>query len=229
MPQFLAAFRTLAQDPRAALPPPPATLADLPLVEAPATGASDTFAVLLSGDGGWAGLDKDVAAALAARGIPVVGLDSLRYFWQARTPDALAADLDRVLRYYAAHWHKTHAVLVGYSQGADVLPFAVNRLPAVSRALVERTVMMGLGENASFQFHFTNWLGGDSDGLPILPEVTRLDAGSTLCLYGKSEGDSLCPKVPPGHVQAVVLPGGHHFGGGYDELARRIMAGLAPS
>ena len=229
LPQFLTAFRTLAQDPRAALPPPPATLADLPLVEVPATATSNTFAVLLSGDGGWAGLDKDVAAALAAGGIPVVGLDSLRYFWQARTPDALASDLDRVLRYYSDHWHKTHAVLVGYSQGADVLPFAINRLPTASRALVERTVMMGLGENASFQFHFTNWLGGDSDGLPILPEVARLDSGSTLCLYGKAEGDSLCPKVPPGHVQALALPGGHHFGGGYDSLARQIMAGLKAS
>jgi type IV secretory pathway VirJ component len=229
MPQFLAAFRSLAQDPRAALPPPPASLADLPLVEVPATGGGDAFAVLLSGDGGWAGLDKDVAAALSARGIPVIGLDSLRYFWTARTPDALASDLDRVLRYYAAQWHKPHAVLVGYSQGADVLPFAVNRLPAASRALIERTVMMGLGENASFQFHFTNWLGGDTDGLPIMPEVSHLDARNTLCLYGKSEGDSLCPKVPPGHVQPVALPGGHHFGGGYDTLARQIVAGLAPT
>ncbi len=209
----------------AALPPPPASLADLPLIEVPSAGHGDVFAVLLSGDGGWAGLDKDVAAALAAQGISVVGLDSLRYFWTARTPDTLAADLDRVLRYYAATWHKSHAVLIGYSQGADVLPFAVNRLPAASRSVVERTVMMGLGENASFEFHFTNWLGADS-GLPILPEVARLDSGTTLCLYGKDEGDSLCPKVPAGHVQAVQLPGGHHFGGAYDSLARRIVSGL---
>jgi type IV secretory pathway VirJ component len=227
MPQFLSAFRTLEGQTRAALPAPPASLSDLPLVEVPAEGHGDTFAVLLSGDGGWAGLDKDVAAALAAQGIPVVGLDSLRYFWTARTPDTLATDLDRVLRYYAAAWHKTHAVLIGYSQGADVLPFAVNRLPSASRSVVERTVMMGLGENASFEFHFTNWLGADS-GLPILPEVSRLDAGTTLCLYGKDEGDSLCPKVPAGHVQAVQLAGGHHFGGAYDSLARRITAGLQP-
>jgi type IV secretory pathway VirJ component len=226
MPQFLTAFRTLAQEPGAALPPPPTALADLPLVEVPASGDGDTFAVLLSGDGGWAGLDKDVAAALATRNVPVVGLDSLRYFWKARTPDALAADLDRVLSYYSAHWHKAHVVLVGYSQGADVLPFAVNRLPATTRALVERTVMMGLGENASFQFHFTNWLGGDKDGLAILPEVSRLDAGTTVCLYGTGESDSLCPKVPAGHVRAVALPGGHHFSGGYDTLARQIVAGL---
>jgi type IV secretory pathway VirJ component len=225
MPQFLTAFRSLEAQTRSALPPPPASLADLPLIEVPAAGNGDAFAVLLSGDGGWAGLDKDVAAALAAQGISVVGLDSLRYFWTARTPDTLAADLDRVLRYYTATWHKSRAVLVGYSQGADVLPFAVNRLPAASRSVVERTVMMGLGENASFEFHFTNWLGADS-GLPILPEVARLDAGTTLCLYGKDEGDSLCPKVPAGHVQAVQLDGGHHFGGAYDSLARRITAGL---
>jgi type IV secretory pathway VirJ component len=225
MPQFLSAYHALETETHAALPPPPASLADLPLVEVPTAGNSDVFAVLLSGDGGWAGLDKDVASALAAQGISVVGLDSLRYFWTAQTPDTLAADLDRVLRYYAATWHKSHAVLIGYSQGADVLPFAVNRLPSASRSVVERTVMMGLGENASFEFHFTNWLGADS-GLPILPEVARLDAGSTLCLYGKDEGDSLCPKVPAGHVQAVQLAGGHHFGGAYDSLARRITAGL---
>ncbi len=225
MPQFLSAFHSLESETHAALPPPPATLADLPLVEVPAAGQGDAFAVLLSGDGGWAGLDKDVAAALAAQGISVVGLDSLRYFWTARTPDALAADLDRVLRYYTAAWHKSRALLIGYSQGADVLPFAVNRLPASSRSVVERTVMMGPGENASFEFHFTSWLGADS-GLPILPEVARLDAGTTLCFYGKDEGDSLCPKVPAGHVQAVQLAGGHHFGGAYDSLARRITAGL---
>jgi type IV secretory pathway VirJ component len=227
MPQFLSTFRSLERETSAALPPPPATLADLPLIEVPAAGNGDVFAVLISGDGGWAGLDKDVAAALAASGISVVGIDSLRYFWTARTPDTLAADLDRVLRYYSANWHKGHAVLIGYSQGADVLPFAVNRLPSPSRSVVARTVMMGLGENASFQFHFTNWLGADSGGLPILPEVARLNAGTTLCFYGKDEGDSLCPKVPPGHVQAVVLPGGHHFGGAYGALAHRIMAGLA--
>ena len=88
----------------------------------------------MSGDGGWAGLDQDVAAALSAKGIPVVGLDSLRYYWTARTPDGLAADTDRIVRYYLAHFGKRRVLLIGYSQGADVLPFAVNRLPAATRA-----------------------------------------------------------------------------------------------
>ena len=94
LPQFRATFQRLQQD--AAPPPPPRgaapSLAGLPLIEVPlaagdAAGTSDAFAIMISGDGGWAGLDRDIARAFVARGIPVVGLDSLRYFWHARTPE----------------------------------------------------------------------------------------------------------------------------------------------
>jgi type IV secretory pathway VirJ component len=226
LPPLLASYRELAARRKAALPPPPATLVDLPLIEMPASGDSDTFAILLSGDGGWAGLDKQVAAALVAKGIPIVGFDSLRYFWKARDPQGLATDVDRIVRYYSEHWDKKRVLLIGYSQGADVLPFAVNRLPAGSRTLVARTVLMGLGQNASFEFHLANWIGKD-DGLPILPEVVRLNEAHTLCLYGEDEEDSLCPKIPPGHVRAQPLAGGHHFDGAYDKLAELILQDAA--
>jgi len=181
LPRFLGAYDQLTAKAASTLPPPPASLADLPLVEVRAQSAGPTFAVLLSGDGGWAGIDKKVAAALAAKGMDVVGLDSLRYFWSERTPQELADDLDRVLRYYGAQWRKSGAVVIGYSQGADVLPFAYNRLPAASRTLVTHTVLMGLGRNASFQFHVGNWLGSDDEeAIPIRPEAEKLDPRKTL-------------------------------------------------
>jgi type IV secretory pathway VirJ component len=231
MPSLAVAYRMLGTEPGTALPPPPRSLDDLPLIEVPAAAGapgSDVFAVLLSGDGGWAGLDTQVAAALAAKGVPVVGFDSLRYFWTPRTPEGLAIDVDRVLREYSARWGKRHALLVGYSQGADVLPFAVNRLPAASRARVVRTVLLGPGEKASFEFHLGNWVGADRGGLPLMPEVGRLEAANVLCLYGSDESGSLCPKIPAGHVTAGKLPGGHHFDGNYDALAERILANLPP-
>jgi type IV secretory pathway VirJ component len=224
LPEFLTAYGTLSATHAEADPAPPANLADLPIVEVPAGADGDVFAIMLSGDGGWAGLDKDVAAALAKEGIPVVGLDSLRYFWTARSPEGLAADLDRVLRYYAAYWKKSRALLIGYSQGADVLPFAINRLAADSKSLVTETVLIGLGENALFEFHLSNWAGGGQGGRPILPEAQKLSVASTLCLYGVDENDSLCPRIPAGHVKARSLPGGHHFDGDYDMLAELILA-----
>ncbi|MEO6103570.1 MAG: AcvB/VirJ family lysyl-phosphatidylglycerol hydrolase [Pseudoxanthomonas sp.] len=222
LPALLASYRVLAARHSRALPPPPAKLVGLPLIELPGKGSADTFAILLSGDGGWAGLDKDVANALVAKGIPVVGFDSLRYFWKARTPEGLAVDIDRIIAYYTSHWGRSKVLLLGYSQGADVLPFAVNRLPASSRKQIAQTVLMGLGENASFEFHLSSWVGND-DGLPILPEVSKLDQAQTLCVYGDDESDSLCPKIPRGHVQAQSLPGGHHFDGAYSKLADVIL------
>ena len=243
MPQFDAAYASIVAHEPPHLQAPPKTLADLPIVEVPPTGTGisrpapgDTFAVLFSGDGGWAGIDRDVADELASRGIPVAGWDSLRYFWTARTPSGVSNDLDRILRYYAQHWQKKKAIVVGYSQGADVLPFAVNRLPARSRALVERTVLMSIGTTAAFEFHVTNWFGSGSHELPIGVEMARMSAASTVCLYGEGDNDSICPKVAPKNATVVKLAGGHHFGGSYGHLADVILgtegasppAGISP-
>lgn len=230
--RLLAAYDRAAAANLPPLPPPPANLAGLPLVEVPATGPAsteadkDTFAVLLSGDGGWAGLDKNVAAALAEHGVAVVGFDSLRYFWSKRTPDGLARDLDRIVRYYAAHWKRRHVVLVGYSQGANALPAAFNRLPPRSRRLVAQLVLIGLEHKVDWQFHLSNWIGPPADGQPILPDAAKLNAATTLCLYGEGDTDALCPDLPPESVTAEQLPGGHHFNGAYDDLAAKILARL---
>jgi len=226
LPQFNRAYASIAASAAAEnLPVPPALLAGLPIVEVPASGSggSDTFAVLFSGDGGWAGIDKEVAARLAASGIPVAGVDSLRYFWSPRSPAGMAKDLDRILRYYSSAWHRKHALVIGYSQGADVLPFAVNRLPAATRPLVRLVAMIGISNTASFEFHVTNWLGGGDNGLPTAPEIRKLSAVDALCVYGDDDSDSICPKVNAANARVVELSGGHHFGGDYDKLARLIV------
>ena len=221
---FAQAYREAAR-PQVALGAPPAQLADLPIVEVPVSGKGKRFAVLLSGDGGWAGIDKSLGNAFAAQGVPVAGFDSLRYFWSARKPDELAADLDRVIRYYAARWGRSEVLLVGYSQGADVLPFAINRLPRATRASVRLTALLGPGQKASFEFHVTNWIGPSGD-LPIAPEALKLSAASTLCIYGLEEKDSLCPQLAPAHARVMPLAGGHHFSGEYDALAARILEAM---
>ena len=226
-PAYLATFETLiAKNAPPAAQAAPAALSDLPLIDLPPQAASpqaNTFAIMISGDGGWAGLDKDVAAALNAEGIPVVGLDSLRYFWSARTPGGLAADLDRMIRYYTAALGKPHVMLIGYSQGADVLPFAVNRLSNPTRAHVTLAAIMGMSEHALFEFHMSSWVSDDESGPATLPEVDRITDIPVLCIYGDEESDSLCPKLDAHKFTVVKLKGGHHFDGNYDGLARTIL------
>jgi len=236
-PQFRQAFRKIVQADKPAPTAPSApsagaapakgvpSVAGLPLIEVPAKSqGGKMLAVILSGDGGWAGIDKDVAGALSAQGIPVVGWNSLQYFWSAKTPDVAAKDLDRILRHYMAVWNRQEVLLVGYSFGADVLPFFANRLPADLLGRVRLVSLLGPGKTADFEFHVTDWLGGGSKGQPVLPEVRKL-AGHppVLCLYGSQESDSLCPQIPPSLGKAQVLPGAHHFGGDYDALATLIL------
>jgi type IV secretory pathway VirJ component len=243
LPQYTAGYNRLAaHNPATRVAPPPTGLSDLPIIEVPAqtsaaqptapieghAASSDTFAIIMSGDGGWAGLDQDVAAALSAKGIPVIGLDSLRYYWTPRTPSGLAADTDRMIRYYLAHFGKQRVLLIGYSQGADVLPFAVNRLPEATRAHVALTAVLGMSEHALFEFHLTSWVSDDNSGPATLPEIDRITGMPVLCIYGADENDSLCPKLDPKRFHVVKLKGGHHFDGDYAGLATQILSVANP-
>lgn len=227
--QLKAAYASLNAKRVVVIQAPPAAVSDLPVVEVAALGQSargrdaDTMAILISGDGGWAGIDRDVATALSKRGVPVVGIDSLRYFWSVRTPASTAKDVERLMQFYMARWKKNKVVLVGYSQGADVLPFVASRLSDKARASVSLVAMMGLGKKADFQFHLTNWVSASNDGLPIPPEVAKLSAGLAMCIYGSEETDSACPSLDASHVKLLKLSGGHHFDGNYERLAGLIL------
>lgn len=229
MTQYQAAFKKIVDVSKKTSPPStPKSLGDLPVIEIKATAPEvDTFAIIISGDGGWAGLDKEVGAALVAKGVPVIGVDSLRYFWSARTPDSTAADLDRIIRYYAAQLNKKRVVLVGYSQGADVLPFIATRLPRESRALVTLAAGIGMSEHAAFEFHLANWVSNGKEGPETLPEVAKINGIPFLCIYGADDKDAICQKLEKTPSARVVkLPGGHHFNGNYALLAEQILKAM---
>src|SRR6185295_13849308 len=221
-------------------PPPPAAVADLPLIEVPvASGAGSPekpLAVILSGDGGWAGLDKELAGALSERGIPTVGWNTLSYFWTARNPEGMTRDLARVLRHYRAAWRRDRILLIGYSFGADVLPFMASRLPADLSARVAGIALLAPSQETGFEFHVSNWLGAlagaPGDQQPVLPEVKSLAAKlpgvPLLCLYGEKESDSLCPEIRPPWGKTISFSGAHHFGGGYGEVADALVAEFTP-
>lgn len=229
LPQFTSAFRTVAATGETRKPALAGDVDDLPLVELPAaTPDRETFVIMLSGDGGWAGLDKEVAKQLNARGLPVVGWDSLRYFWHARTPDGAARDLGRVIEHYTRAWGTSRVLLVGYSQGADVMPFLLNRLPEATRRRVASIALIGLGKEAFFDFSVSHWIGQPTGGLPIGPEVGRGHMGRYLCIYGSDEDDSACRTLQGGGLRRVELPGGHHFDGDYARVAGAVVEGLLP-
>jgi len=222
MPAFRDAFERLAAISVASAPAAP-EVHDLPLVELPARGGSGMLAVVASGDGGWASIDRRIGETLQGRGVSVVGLNALQYFWRARTPEESSRDLARVLRHYLAAWHLGDVLLVGYSMGAEVLPFMATRLPADLRARVRLVALLAPSRTAAFEFHLSELLGGNKGDRPTAPEIERLRGLRVLCLYGSDDKESVCPALPPGAATVVAVEGGHHFGRSYVGLADRIL------
>ena len=147
-----------ARAPAAGSDPP--DISDLPVQEVHASGASRRSSrccspVTAAGPGS----TRSWPRASPPRGVPTVGLNSLKYFWSERTPEETARDVARVLRHYLAAWHKQRVLLIGYSFGADVLPFVVNRLPPELRERVASVSLLGIDANASFEVRIADWVG----------------------------------------------------------------------
>jgi type IV secretory pathway VirJ component len=208
----------------------------VPLIEVPARapangqrGERDEMAVLLSGDGGWAETDKGLADRLSKGGIPVVGWNSLRYFIRRKKPDRVAHDLEGVLQVYLPLWHKEKVILIGYSFGADVMPFLVSRLPPELAKKVSLIVLLGPTRTADFHFHPSEWLRKPSDdSLPVIPELEKLRGREIVCAYGREEKDSICRTLPAGLVEPLERPGKHIVGKNYGPVADRILQSPAP-
>ena len=206
-------------------------VSDLPLVEVPArVPSADSFAILYSGDGGWRDLDRSLADVLAGKGMSVVGVDVLRYYWRRKSPDAAARDLARIIQHYQQSFGRKQVVLIGFSFGADVLPFLINRLPADVSADIRLITLLSPERATAFEVQPSGWFHQQGDATnPIEPELKRLSTKRLQCVYGEDEAaDSLCTTgAALGHL-IVAKSGGHHFDHDYGELADAIIAAASP-
>jgi type IV secretory pathway VirJ component len=194
----------------------------IPVVEVPAGQSSDTVTLFLSGDGGWRDLDRDVAGEMAKLGYPVVGIDTLRYYWQHKTPQQSAYDLNQLMHYYRQKWGTKRFVLAGYSFGADVLPAIYNQLPAEDQDRIDAVLLLAFARSGSFEIHVEGWLGTAGKEAPTGPEMAKLPAAKVLCIYGKEEADETGCTESTAQGEKLMLPGGHHFDEDYPALAKRL-------
>ncbi|HEY3174831.1 MAG TPA: AcvB/VirJ family lysyl-phosphatidylglycerol hydrolase [Candidatus Polarisedimenticolia bacterium] len=206
---------------------------DLPLEIQWPDGARDVL-IFVSGDGGWAELDQEVAAALAARGVAVVGFNSLRYFWSAKTPEGFAADLARLIE---ALPEGTRIFAGGYSFGAEVVPAAVSRLPSLSAGVasslsrIEGLVLLGPARYATFEVSPLDWIraGGGPTDYPVKEAIRSVRTTAVLCLDSSPPEESGCPDGPAPGLTRATVPGGHHFAGDSEGLAVRIISFIRKS
>jgi len=196
-------------------------LAGLPLREFPAKKAGDTFAIILTGDGGWRRIDDRLTRDLHEHGVSVVGFLTPDYYETRRTPDESARALERTIREYQRKWHRPRVILIGYSRGADVLPFMASRL--TDKRSIELIALLGLESTIDFRYYWFPFLHPNEPQFQVRPELEKLRGQRILCVYGEKEKDTLCKSLDPALAMVVRTKGAHHFAGNYKAIAEAIV------
>ncbi|MCQ4271964.1 virulence factor family protein [Pseudomonas kuykendallii] len=195
----------------------------MPVVDVPAKDPVDTLSLFYSGDGGWRDLDRDVAEQMAQHNYPVIGVDTLRYYWQHKTPERSASDLAALMKHYQETRGVKHFALIGYSFGANVLPAIYNRLPAATQDTVSSLILLAPERSVGFEIEVEGWLGKVNQEAPIGPELSKLPAAKVLCVYGVEEKTETGCTLSELSGQPLELPGGHHYDEDYPALATRLL------
>jgi type IV secretory pathway VirJ component len=197
---------------------PPATIATAGDVQPP-------MVVWISGDGGWGKMEREVTRRLAAQGVPILGVDSLRYFLIKRDPRAVAAKIAQAIKVQDEKWRRPRLVLAGFSFGADIGPFIVRDLPPDVRQRVVLAAFLSPSKRANMRASPASWLG-IGIGPEVWPVMTALQPTPVLCIGGAGVFSDICPAegaAPPGMV-SVRLGGGHQLENQYDAIAQLILA-----
>jgi type IV secretory pathway VirJ component len=205
-----------------------AALSRLPIIEVPPRDSGNCLVVFLSGDGGWADIDRRIATRLAQRGDAVVGLNLRDYLKTKRTPDEVAEAVGAIARAYESRWQRSDLVIVGFSRGANLAPFAVSRFPPDLTARLHGIALIGLNRAANFKWHLQDVFRDVSrdDDVPTLPELAKVQGIPILCIYGSDEHESACRSTQP-EVRRIERRGGHHLDGNYDALGDLIHDAFA--
>lgn len=222
-PRGMRSQTTVASSPAVSVDP-----SDLPLTEIRSRDQhAETLVIFLSGDGGWADIDRQIGSTMAERGMDVIGFDNRAYLRSGRRDaDGTAADVARVAEHYMRLWGNHRLVIAGYSRGAAFAPFVVTRLSPELRRRVALVAMLGLPEHASFRYRFSDlWATRtNAKDAPILPELERLRGTNMMCVFGQKEDESLCRSIDSSLVFPVGRTGAHHFDGDYRAITDLIIA-----
>jgi len=185
------------------------------------------YLLFISGDGGWSSLDRTLAARLAREHVDTVGISALQYFWKEKPAPKTAADIKLILDLLRPQGKPI--LLGGYSFGAEVAPFLVNR-PEYAAGAADppflAVVIVSPGPFATWEVSPLDWFRHTEKPSPdkVKPQIESL-ALPTLCVYGAEDRESACSGLLPSAARLVrALGGGHHFGGDYDVIADEVAA-----
>jgi type IV secretory pathway VirJ component len=201
---------------------------DLPLALIPSASKEKSLvALFISGDGGWTSFDHAICEKMAEKGIPVVGIDAQKYFWNEKKPKEAAADFENAITHYMKQWDRDSIILIGYSFGASVVPFIANNFSKPKRELIKGVYCISPDISCDFEIHIADMLDlGSREKYDVLHELNSIESLNPICIFGNDEDVELKNRFISAHIKIKTLPGNHHYDNDYNALAEAIIKNL---
>jgi type IV secretory pathway VirJ component len=198
---------------------------DLPLTLIPSA-IKDTLPMVffISGDGGWTSFDQSLGDQFSSKGMPVIGLDAQKYFWNAKTPEQTSTDITKAIEYYMLQWNKKSFVFLGYSFGACVAPFITNQFSVSLKQKMKGIYCLSPDETADFEIHIADMLHfKTSEKYNVIEEIKKIKALNPVCIFGEEENSTLRNHFSETGTKIVILPGNHHYNNDYKAIITSIL------
>jgi len=198
---------------------------DLPLSIIPSPLKKDLpLAFFISGDGGWTNFDQSVCDKLAEKGIPVVGLDAQKYFWNEKQPQTVANEIAPAIVHYLKLWNRQSFVLIGYSFGACVAPFIARNFTDQEKELLKGIYCMSPDLTGDFEIHLSDMLHlKTNDRYNVVKEMKAVQALNPVCIFGADEEASVRKVFNSEGIKVELLPGTHHYNSDFNAISGIIL------
>ncbi len=196
----------------------------LPLQTFTNSDASKPLIFYISGDGGMNKFSTSLLKSINAKGYSIVALDARNYFWNKKAPQQAANDISSAINQYLNKWQRKNFIIIGYSFGADVLPFIYNRFSKEVQQKTNQLVLLSPSTKTDFEIHVSGILGLKSDkGENVPAEINKLTK-PVLLVFGKGEDDFPLNQVVIKNKQVLIMPGGHHYDSDTGYLSNELLA-----
>ena len=164
---------------------------------------------------------QSITHYLNFKNVSVLAINTKKYLLMEKKPAQIGCDLESIIDRYSYKWGQKKVVFMGYSMGAEVLPFAVNCMKDKYINQISDLILIGPWQKVTFKVKLRDYYLEVNKGSDLYTELLQMKTKKTYVICDDNEF-SICRKDLEGVIDHDLLGGGHHFGGDYVSLNKLI-------
>lgn len=198
---------------------------DLPMQLTQTKGSLDILVIYLTGDGGWNNFNQQLTEQFEKQGYGTIALNTRKYFWNEKSPQVFAHDIEQLSNYYMKAWQKSFLIIVGYSFGADVAIFLPELLSIDLQQKIKKIVLISPSASTDFVVKLSDMIGeGDNANrkYKVKTEIEKTEL-PVICIFGNDEELILKSSLKKNkNLTIQKLPGDHRYNNNFALLSETI-------